>query len=106
MMTKTKKESPSMVINVEHLVKSYGDVKAVKDISFQIMSGETFGMLGPNGAGKTTTVEIIEGLRRADSGHISVLGMDVAKVPTKYWASSAVSTSIPGRWTMFLNCWR
>ncbi len=83
MMTKTKKESPSMVINVEHLVKSYGDIKAVNDISFQVYKGETFGMLGPNGAGKTTTVEIIEGLRRADSGRISVLDMDVAKVPTK-----------------------
>ncbi len=83
MMTKTKKESPSMVINVEHLVKSYGDIKAVNDISFQVHKGETFGMLGPNGAGKTTTVEIIEGLRRADSGRISVLDMDVAKVPTK-----------------------
>jgi ABC-2 type transport system ATP-binding protein len=72
-----------MVINVEHLVKSYGDIKAVNDISFQVHKGETFGMLGPNGAGKTTTVEIIEGLRRADSGRISVLDMDVAKVPTK-----------------------
>ena len=83
MMTKIKKESPSMVINVEHLIKSYGDIKAVNDISFQVHKGETFGMLGPNGAGKTTTVEIIEGLRRADSGHISVLDMDVAEVPTK-----------------------
>jgi len=95
MMTKTKKESPSMVINVEHLVKSYGDVKAVKDISFQIMSGETFGMLGPNGAGKTTTVEIIEGLRRADSGHISVLGMDVAKVPTKIKQKIGIQLQAP-----------
>lgn len=95
MMTKTKKESPSMVVNVEHLVKSYGDVKAVKDISFQIMSGETFGMLGPNGAGKTTTVEIIEGLRRADSGHISVLGMDVAKVPTKVKQKIGIQLQAP-----------
>ncbi len=72
-----------MVIDVEHLVKIYGDIKAVNDISFQVKSGETFGMLGPNGAGKTTTVEIIEGLRTADSGRVSVLGMDVAKVPAK-----------------------
>jgi len=95
MMTKTKKESSSMVINVEHLVKSYGDVKAVKDISFQIMQGETFGMLGPNGAGKTTTVEIIEGLRHADSGHISVLGMDVAKVPTKVKQKIGIQLQAP-----------
>ncbi len=72
-----------MVIEVEHLVKSYGPIKAVDDISFQVIKGEAFGMLGPNGAGKTTTVEIIEGLRRADSGRVSVLGLDVARVPVK-----------------------
>lgn len=72
-----------MVIEVEHLVKSYGDIKAVNDISFQVKPGETFGMLGPNGAGKTTTVEIIEGLRSADSGRVSVLGLDIAKVPAR-----------------------
>ncbi len=72
-----------MVIEVEHLVKIYGDIKAVNDISFQVKKGETFGMLGPNGAGKTTTVEIIEGLRTADSGRVSVLGLDIAKVPAR-----------------------
>jgi ABC-2 type transport system ATP-binding protein len=69
------------VLEVENLVKSYGSVKAIDGISFEVLSGETFGMLGPNGAGKTTTVEIIEGLRPADSGKISVLGMDVSRVP-------------------------
>jgi ABC-2 type transport system ATP-binding protein len=83
MTTKAKKEISSTVINVEHLVKSYGEIKAVNDISFQVMSSETFGMLGPNGAGKTTTVEIIEGLRKADSGRVSVLDLDIAKVPAK-----------------------
>ena len=73
----------NIVVNVKNLVKSYGEVKAVNGLSFQVMAGETFGMLGPNGAGKTTTVEIIEGLRDADSGEVSVLGMDVAKVPTR-----------------------
>ena len=71
------------VIQVEHLIKSYGEVRAVNDISFEVKPGEAFGMLGPNGAGKTTTVEIIEGLRPADSGKVTVLGMDVARVPTK-----------------------
>jgi len=83
MTAKTKKEVSVAVINVENLVKSYSDIKAVNDISFQVMPGEAFGMLGPNGAGKTTTVEIIEGLRTADSGRISVLDMDVARVPSK-----------------------
>jgi ABC-2 type transport system ATP-binding protein len=72
-----------MSINVEHLVKSYGPIKAVDDISFQISQGEVFGMLGPNGAGKTTTVEIIEGLRQADSGRVTVLGLDVTKATNK-----------------------
>jgi ABC-2 type transport system ATP-binding protein len=82
-MTRTKEEISSAVINVEHLIKSYGEVKAVNDISFQVSPSETFGMLGPNGAGKTTTVEIIEGLRTADSGKVSVLNLDIARVPAK-----------------------
>ncbi|MCK5577477.1 MAG: ABC transporter ATP-binding protein [Dehalococcoidales bacterium] len=68
-----------MVIEVEHLKKSYGPIRAVDDISFQVSQGEVFGMLGPNGAGKTTTVEMIEGLRVADSGKISVFGLDINK---------------------------
>lgn len=68
-------------ISVEHLVKSYGPVKAADDISFEVSRGEVFGLLGPNGAGKTTTVEIIEGLRPMDSGQVTVLGIDVARAP-------------------------
>jgi ABC-2 type transport system ATP-binding protein len=84
-----------MVIEVEHLGKRYGLIKAVDDISFQVMPGEAFGMLGPNGAGKTTTVEIIEGLRQADSGHVSVLGLDVAKVPTKIKQKIGIQLQAP-----------
>lgn len=64
------------VIEVEHLRKTYGPVIAVDDVSFQVAEGEIFGLLGPNGAGKTTTVECLQGLRRPDSGHIKVLGLD------------------------------
>jgi len=71
--------SASKVIGVTNLVKTYGSVKAVNQISFEVAEGEVFGMLGPNGAGKTTTVEIMEGLRTADSGSATVLGMDVSK---------------------------
>ena len=63
-------------VTVTDLEKSYGDVKAVDGISFDIADGEVFGLLGPNGAGKTTTVEILEGYRRRDSGTVSVLGFD------------------------------
>jgi ABC-2 type transport system ATP-binding protein len=64
------------VIDVRNLHKTYGDTVAVDDISFTVQEGEIFGILGPNGAGKTTTVECVEGLRTADRGEISVLGLD------------------------------
>jgi ABC-2 type transport system ATP-binding protein len=64
------------VIEVHELHKRYGDTVALDGISLQVEAGEVFGLLGPNGAGKTTAVEIIEGLRRADSGTVRVLGLD------------------------------
>ncbi len=84
-----------MVIEVEQLVKAYGPVKAVDGISFKVNKGEVFGMLGPNGAGKTTTVEIIEGLRKADSGRVTVLGMDVAKVPARIKQKIGIQLQAP-----------
>ena len=63
-------------ISVRGLKKSYGDVAAVHDISFDVMPGEVFALLGPNGAGKTTTIEILEGYRQATSGQVSVLGFN------------------------------
>ncbi|HEY8345991.1 MAG TPA: ABC transporter ATP-binding protein [Symbiobacteriaceae bacterium] len=62
-------------IRVQHLVKCYGNQRAVDGVSFTVAPGEVYGLLGPNGAGKTTTVECIEGLRKPDSGLIEVLGM-------------------------------
>jgi ABC-2 type transport system ATP-binding protein len=62
-------------ISVRDLRKSYGSLAAVDGVSFDVEQGEFFGILGPNGAGKTTTLEIIEGLRRPDSGEVSVLGL-------------------------------
>ncbi len=59
---------------MRELRKRYGTVAAVDGVSFDVEAGEFFGILGPNGAGKTTTLEIIEGLRRADSGEVSLLG--------------------------------
>ena len=67
------------VISVTGLKRHYGDVKAVDGVTFEVRKGEVFGLLGPNGAGKTTTIEILEGLNRADAGHISVLGFDPAR---------------------------
>jgi len=64
------------VITVEGLRKSYGSVKAVDSVTFQVHRNEIFGMVGPNGSGKTTTIECIEGLRHPDEGRLSVLGLD------------------------------
>ena len=67
------------VIKVKNLVKVYGELRAVDDITFDIEKGEVFAFLGPNGAGKTTTVEMIETLRTPTSGSIEIFGMDVNK---------------------------
>jgi ABC-2 type transport system ATP-binding protein len=64
------------VITVKDLRKSYSGTAVVDGVSFEVRRGEIFGLLGPNGAGKTTTTEIIEGLRDADGGHVSLLGLN------------------------------
>ncbi len=63
-------------IEVADLVKRYGSLVAVDAIRFEVAPGTVFAFLGPNGAGKTTTVEILEGVRRATSGTVRVLGLD------------------------------
>jgi len=62
-------------ISARALRKSYGQVKAVDGVSFEVQPGEFYGILGPNGAGKTTTLEMAEGLRQPDSGEVTVLGL-------------------------------
>jgi ABC-2 type transport system ATP-binding protein len=88
----------SSILQVENLVKHYGDVQAVRGVSFAVEAGEVFGLLGPNGAGKTTTVEILEGLRAPDSGRVSVCGLDPQKSPQelKHEIGAALqATSLP-----------
>ena len=60
-------------IQVSHVSKSFGETRAVEDVSFEVARGELFGLLGPNGAGKTTTIRIILDIFRADSGTVSIL---------------------------------
>ena len=71
-----------MIIEVRALTKSYGPVVALGGLDLSIAAtGQIIGLLGPNGAGKTTFVEILEGLRTATSGSVSVLGLDPARAP-------------------------
>ncbi|HCT65362.1 MAG TPA: ABC transporter ATP-binding protein [Lachnospiraceae bacterium] len=67
------------MLEVNNLVKSYGKVMAVNDLSFKIEKGSIFGFVGPNGAGKTTTMKIMAGLLRATKGNITIDGEDITK---------------------------
>ncbi len=68
-----------VLLNVEKISKSFKDVQAVDELSFQIKKGEIYGLLGPNGAGKTTTIKLILGLLEPEAGDISVLGLNPQK---------------------------
>ncbi|MBM9506977.1 ABC transporter ATP-binding protein [Streptomyces sp. KK5PA1] len=72
MTTPDLASEPAVVL--DGVTKSYGEVRALDGVSFDVTRGEFFGILGPNGAGKTTLVEIVEGMRQADSGSVTVLG--------------------------------
>ena len=67
------------ILRVEHLVKSFGRTRIIKDISFSVGSGEIVGFVGPNGAGKTTTLKLVTNLIFPDSGRITVAGFDLLK---------------------------
>jgi ABC-2 type transport system ATP-binding protein len=68
--------APSSAVHVRGLSKSYGRLTAVRDLDLDVGYGEVVAILGPNGAGKSTTIEILEGHRKRDSGHVRVLGED------------------------------
>lgn len=70
-------------IKVNKLSKSFGDLKAIDDLSFSIKKGELFGLLGPNGSGKTTTVKILTGQLKPDRGEIEVLNTNVLENSVK-----------------------
>ncbi len=69
----------SLIITVNNLCKSFGDVRAVDDLSFSVHSGEVYGFLGQNGAGKSTTIRMLLTLIKPDSGNIEIFGMNLQK---------------------------
>jgi ABC-2 type transport system ATP-binding protein len=74
-------------ILVQNLVKRFGDVEALKGVSFDVPAGRVLGLLGPNGAGKTTAVRVLTTLLPPDGGEVRVLGCDVTKDPVRVRAS-------------------
>ena len=73
----------SDIIKISHLNKSFGEVKAVNDLSFRVKKGELFAFLGVNGAGKSTTISILCGLQKKDSGTVQIQGTDLDKIGRK-----------------------
>ncbi len=74
-----RRDGAAPAVSVEGLLKSFGDIEAVRGIDFEVPSGETFGFLGPNGAGKSTTINMLCTLVRPSGGHARVAGHDVAR---------------------------
>ena len=75
------REAGGPVIEVSGLRKRFGDIEALKGVSFRVQPGEIYGLLGPNGAGKSTTIGILCGLVRPDAGQASLNGIDIARRP-------------------------
>jgi len=87
------------ILRVEHLVKSFGRTRIIKDISFSVGSGEIVGFVGPNGAGKTTTLKLVTNLIFPDSGRITVAGFDLLKEREKALSHLSGIIENPGLYT-------
>lgn len=88
------------MITLDHINKSYnkGQIEAVKDVSFEVGSGEMFGLIGPDGAGKTTLFRILTTLLLPDSGHATVNGLDIVRDMEKIRSSVGY---MPGRFSLY-----
>ena len=89
-----------------HLCKSFGELKAVDDVSFEVAHGEIVGLVGPNGAGKTTTINMVLGVLAPSAGHIEIEGIDLARERSRAMASTnfaAVYAPLPGNLTVEQN---
>jgi ABC-2 type transport system ATP-binding protein len=98
--------SPSAILSVERLAKSFGDLKAVDGVSFEVAAGEIVGLLGPNGAGKTTTISMILGVLEPTAGRIEIGGVDLRADRSAALAATnfaAVYAPLPGNLTVEQN---
>ena len=87
----------SVILEVKNLEVSYGKIKAVKGISFDVGQGEVVSLIGTNGAGKTTTLRTISGLLRPSKGSITFEGQDITKVPPHQIVTLGIAHSPEGR---------
>ena len=94
------------ILNVEHLSKSFGALKAVDDVSFRVEAGEIVGLLGPNGAGKTSTINMVLGVLQPSAGRVSIEGFDLARERGRAMQRAnfaAVNCPLPGNLTIEQN---
>jgi len=97
---------PAPALLADRLCKSFGALKAVDDVSFQVAAGEIVGLVGPNGAGKTTTINMVLGVLAPSSGRIEIDGLDLARDRSRALAVTnfaAVYAPLPGNLTVEQN---
>src|SRR5712691_12011738 len=83
-------ESPAAAVRVQEVTKRFGDVVAVREVSFSVGAGESFSLLGPSGCGKTTTLRIIGGFEQADAGDVHIGGSAMGRIPPNRRATNMV----------------
>ena len=96
------------IIEIKNLSKSFGTVKAVRDISFHVKKGELFAFLGVNGAGKSTTISIMSGQLEKDSGSVVIDGKNIDDDPdgakkALVWSTKPRSSICPSRFVTILK---
>jgi ABC-2 type transport system ATP-binding protein len=104
--SKAKMPAPAPILSVQHLCKSFHDLKAVDDVSFEVGAGEIVGLLGPNGAGKTTSINMVLGVLSPTSGEIVIDGVDLRRERTRALSCTnfaAVYAPLPGNLTIEQN---
>jgi ABC-2 type transport system ATP-binding protein len=105
-MPKVPNHSTEPIIQLDHVVKRFGDVTAVADISLSVQPGELFAFLGPNGAGKSTTIKMLTALQAPTSGTVTLAGYNVAHEPDRARGAFGIvfqDTSVDNELTAYEN---
>ncbi len=89
-----RRNDMSAIIHVNNIQKTFGKVNALKDVSFNVKKGETFGLLGPSGAGKTTLIQMLTGQLKQTKGNIHIWGKEIHQLNKKNSINRLVSFRI------------